>query len=103
MIGNCGYEVLTLNSTDEFSQLNKDEVGIIHACIINELHHHEDFFYSYEQIFRAHNVKKAPVILITSGDEDLDPEIVSKTFHISRKVNFNFAELTEKIHDAILV
>ena len=103
MIGNCGYEVLTISSEEEFSTLNKDEIGIIHACIINELQDYDEFFKTYEHAFRSHNIKKAPIILITSGDEDLEPSVVSKTFHISRKVNFNFSELTEKIHDAILL
>ncbi|WP_162026394.1 hypothetical protein [Lentisphaera araneosa] len=103
MISNCGYEVLTISSEDEFSSLNEDEIGIIHACIINELQDYDEFFKTYEYAFRSHNIKKAPIILITSGDEDLEPSVVSKTFHISRKVNFNFSELTEKIHDAILL
>ncbi|WDE95654.1 hypothetical protein PQO03_07965 [Lentisphaera profundi] len=103
MISNCGYEVLTISHEEEFENLNKDEIEIIHACIINEITDHTKFFETYEKSFRLHNIKKAPIILITAGDEDLDPIIVSKTFHISRKMNFNFSELTDKIHDAILV
>ncbi len=103
MISNCGYEVLHLNTINDIPELADSEAQHIHATIVNELESPEIFFNSYLEKFQSLKLGKPPVILLTSGDDDLKPEIVNKTFHIARKINFNMSELSDKLSEAITV
>ena len=103
MIGNCGYEFLHLNTINDIPDLADSEAQHIHATIVNELATPELFFDSYKEKFQNLNLGKPPVILLTSGDDDLKPEVVNNTFHIARKINFNMSDLSDKLSEAITI
>ena len=101
MIVNCGYEVLVIRDENELHTLNDSEFCSFHAVLVDDLVNPLRFFQNYRQRYVDLNLKKAPVLLVTSGDEDFNPDVVNNTFFIARKVNFNLSALTDKLEEAV--
>ena len=92
MIVNCGYEVLIIRDENELLTLNDSEFAAFRAVIVDDLINPLKFFKAYRQRFIDLSLKKAPILFVTSGDEDFNPDVVKNTYFIARKVNFNLSK-----------